>query len=404
MNGHKSLRRIQVVHLSPSLDQGGLEKLQIEFARHADRDRFDLHFVALQHGGMTVDELRKLGWPVEVLDKPAGLRPLKILDLAHRFRRNHIDILHTHNNGPLIYGAPAARLARLSVVIHTRHHGRDHEVNHREVALSSAATRLTDQVVCVSEDSLTQGRLDGIAPKRLKTIWNGIDIERFAYQGPNPSGPVVTVARLQPEKNIESLLQATALIVREEPDFQVEIAGDGRLLDSLKALAKELQIENHVRFLGNINDVPALLSRASMMVLPSLTEGISLTLLEAMARGLPVVATKVGGNPEVVVDGETGLLVPSANPPALAQALLRLHRNPGEARLMGISGRRRIEQYFDVRRMVLDYESLYEKYLGGFPRKKNLPPVISLESRIVQGDSSHVENCDAHSCHEASTA
>ena len=399
MNGHESLRRIRVLHLSPSLDQGGLEKLQIEFARHVDRDRFDLRFVALQHGGITVDELRKLGWPVEVMNKPAGLRPFKILDLARRFRRNHIDILHTHNNGPLIYGAPAARLARVPVVIHTRHHGRDHAVKHREVALSSSATRLVDQVVCVSEDSLTQGRLDGIAPKRLKTIWNGIDVQRFAYQGPNPSGPVVTVARLQPEKNIESLLQATALIVGEEPEFQVEIAGDGRSLDALKALAKKLQIENNVRFLGNINDVPGLLSRASMMVLPSLTEGISLTLLEAMARGLPVVTTRVGGNPEVVVDGDTGLLVPPANSPALAQALLRLHRDPSEARLMGISGRRRIEQYFDVRRMVLDYESLYEKFLGRTPVRKDLPPVLSQAPRIGQTDSIHSEERRVHSYH-----
>ena len=399
MNGHESPRRIRVLHLSPSLDQGGLEKLQIEFARYADRDRFDLRFVALQHGGITVEELREFGWPVEVLNKPAGLRPLKILDLARRLRRNRIDVLHTHNNGPLIYGAPAARLARVPVVVHTRHHGRDHAVNHREIALSTAATRLVDEVVCVSEDSLTQGKLDGIAPKRLRTIWNGIDVERFAYRGPNAAGPAVTVARIQPEKNIESLLQATALIVREEPGFQLEIAGEGRSLESLKSLAKELRIENHVRFLGNIKDVPALLSRASIMVLPSLTEGISLTLLEAMAQGLPVVTTRVGGNPEVVVDGDTGLLVPPANPQALAQALLRLSRDSSEARSMGIAGRRRIERYFDVRRMVLDYESLYEKRLEGSRRTKDLPSAIVREARIVQTDLGVSEERRVHSRH-----
>jgi glycosyltransferase involved in cell wall biosynthesis len=127
----------------------------------------------------------------------------------------------------------------------------------------------------------------------------------------------------------------------------------------LRAVAAELNLGNGVTFLGETRDVPAVLARAQLFVLSSVSEGMSLTLLEAMATGLAVVATNVGGNPEVVVDGETGLLVPPRDPAALAAALLRLRREPGERARLGRAGRERVERHFDVRRMVASYEDLY---------------------------------------------
>src|SRR5205807_7679356 len=119
------------------------------------------------------------------------------------------------------------------------------------------------------------------------------------------------------------------------PEFRLEIAGDGPCREELVPLAHTLRLTEQVRFLGEVRDVPALLARASLFVLPSLSEGISLTILEAMACGLPVVATKVGGNPEVIESGRTGLLVPPSDPASLAQGILHLVGNPGEAQLMG---------------------------------------------------------------------
>ena len=142
--------------------------------------------------------------------------------------------------------------------------------------------------------------------------------------------------------------------------MRVEVAGRGSCLEDLKGLAADLGVAERVTFLGEVRDIPALLGRARMFVQPSLSEGIPLTVLEAMARGLPVVATRVGGLPEVVVDGETGLLVPAADPPALAQAVLSLWRDPDAAGRMGEAGRKRVERVFDVRRMVADYEALYD--------------------------------------------
>ncbi len=167
------------------------------------------------------------------------------------------------------------------------------------------------------------------------------------------------IGRLSPEKGADTLLRAVALIVNEEPNFKLQVAGDGACMPALLALSRELNLTEHVQFLGEVRDVPSLLARASMFVLPSLTEGISLTLLEAMARGLPVVATDVGGTPEVVEDGSSGLLVDAQSPAELAQAILRVYRHPHRARLMGLAAHHRITAHFDVRRMVSEYEGLY---------------------------------------------
>jgi glycosyltransferase involved in cell wall biosynthesis len=172
------------------------------------------------------------------------------------------------------------------------------------------------------------------------------------------------VARLSPGKDVGSLLHALAILSKERPSIQLAIAGDGPCREELQQLSSTLGLGGRVRFLGNVQNVPALLADASLFVLPSLSEGISLTLLEAMARGLPVVATRVGGNPEVVIDGETGLLVPAQSPRELAAAIGRIAGDWDQGRQMGLAGRKRVERHFDIRRMVASYHYLYCELLS----------------------------------------
>ncbi|MBI3406902.1 MAG: glycosyltransferase [Planctomycetes bacterium] len=344
--------------MTQSLEVGGQEKLLVEFARHADRGLADLRFVCLGGRGALASEIEKLGWPVAALNMPPGLWPGTVPRLARLLRRMRCDVLHTHNNRPLIYGAPAARLAGIQRIVHTQH-GRGFGLSRRQMQLTRWAAKLARPFVCVSEDSALWMVENGIPAARIRVLWNGIDLERFAFTGPRPSGPAVCVARLSPEKDVATLLHSVALVLREVPGFELEIAGDGPCRAELHSLAASLGVERSIRFLGMTDDVASVLKSASMFVLPSITEGISLTLLEAMARGLPVVATRVGGTPEVVADGATGILVPPSQPRSLAQAILKLQHDPVLAKQMGVAGRVRVEKDFDIRGMIAKYESLY---------------------------------------------
>lgn len=351
-------RRLRVVHVTGCLDIGGQEKLLVEFAKHADRDRFHLRFVSLSTRGELADELEAHGWPVEAIGLEPGLQPRWPFKLAKLFRYWGADIVHTHNERPLIYSAPAARLARVQTVIHTKH-GRGVGNTRRQNWLVASIARLTDHFICVSDDCTRLAIEQGVPAKRVSTLHNGIDLASFDGNGGAEAGPAVIVARLCPEKDHATLLRATALVMRQEPNFRLRIAGDGPCRNDLQALAAQLQLGPGVEFVGLARDVPALLKQARLYVLSSISEGVSLTLLEAMASGLPIVATRVGGTPEVVIDGETGLLVPAGDAERLAAALLQLWRDDRAGRSMGCAGRRRVQERFDVRRMVARYEELY---------------------------------------------
>lgn len=357
MTPDTTTRRLRIGHVTQGLDVGGQEKLLVEFARHARPDQHDLHFISLGGLGPLASSLQEQGWTVSALEAPTGLRPRLVFRLARLF--HGLDVVHTHDDRPLVYGAFAARLARIPRVIHTHHHGQLQHISRRQSLLVRWAARLTDRFVCVSQDSARVMEHQGVPAKKVMTLWNGIDLERFAYRGFSPGGPLVTVARLSPEKGIDVLLRAMPLILKTEPGAHLEIAGHGPLRASLERLAEELHLTQRVRFLGEVSDIPALLSKASLFILPSHSEGISLTLLEAMARGLPVVATNVGGNAEVVVDGETGLLVPPNQPGELADVVRQLCGDPDRCQMLGRAGRRRVEAHFDIRRLLEQYDRLY---------------------------------------------
>lgn len=348
-------RLTRVVHVTLGLDFGGQEKLLVDFAKHADRARFALHFVSMTTRGALADDIEAHGWPVTTMQAPHGLRPAIVVALARLFTKLRADVVHTHDERPNIYGAPAARLAGIRRVLHTRH-SQASKLSARQRWLVRLTAECNDRFVCISADSARWAVRQGLPRRKLSVVPNGIDLARFAAVGPSADGPAVLVARLAPEKDIGTLLSAVSLL----PGFRLEIAGDGPCRAELEHQANELSLTDRVRFLGAVRDVPALLARARLFVLPSLTEGISLTLLEAMARGLPIVATRVGGNPEVVADGETGLLVPAADPAALAAALGRCWADAGLCARLGASGRKRAEAHFDIRRMVARYEAMYQ--------------------------------------------
>jgi len=359
---------VHVAHVALQLETGGMERLLVEFARRADRSRFALHFVSLGRRGPVADEIEACGWPVTALETAPGVHPGTVIRLARLFRAQRTGIVHTHNTKPLLYAGPAARIAGVPCVVHTRH-GQRHGASSRQTMLFRLAARCADRMVCVSQDCARLCMRDGMAAARVRTIWNGIDRERFSLP---PAGvhsvadrPAVYVGRLTREKDTATLLRASVEVIARCPSFRLAIAGSGPCAAELVDLAHDLGIAEHVRFLGEVRDIAGLLHSASLFVLPSLTEGIPLTVLEAMACGLPVVATRVGGVPEAVTDGTTGVIVEPGHVAELAAALLHVYQHPATARDMGRAGHERVRQFFDVRTMVSGYESLYDDVLSG---------------------------------------
>lgn len=352
------VRRQRICHVSLGLSTGGLERLLVDFARFHDRRRFELHFVALRDVGRPAEEIRETGCAVH---RPPRARRLgQIRSLAALFREIAPDVVHTHNAYPHFHGALAARWAKIPIVINTRH-GQRFKQSAKARFQAWLAGRFTDRIIAVSDDAagLCVSE-DRIPARKVARIWNGIDLDRFVYSGPAAQQTAISVARLSPEKDGTTLLQAVRLASRLVPELRLMIVGDGNERRMLESLSRELRIFDRVLFLGERGDIPDLLAQSGFFVSASLTEGISLTLLEAMAVGLPVLTTSVGGNPEVVLDGVTGRLVPAGNADALAAGMVRMCREQDRWPDMGRAGRARVAEHFTVGRMVREYEDLYQ--------------------------------------------
>jgi glycosyltransferase involved in cell wall biosynthesis len=229
---------------------------------------------------------------------------------------------------------------------------------------------LTKKIIAVSQNAADVCRdVEKIPSTKVKVILNGIDTNMFCPAGNEAEKArglvrIGIVARLSAEKDHQTLLNSCKLLVNQTNGFHLEIIGDGPLRDTLEMAVKSLGLDSFVSYSGMRHDVPELLRQLDIFVLSSTTEGISLTLLEAMATGLPVVATNVGGNPEVVIDGETGYLVPSQNPDEMARKLLLLINDEKLRCQMGEKGRARVIAQFSIKESASKYEELYRGVLN----------------------------------------
>ena len=351
---------LRVAHVALQLETGGMERLLVEFARHHDRGLVEPIVVALGARGPIAREIEACGVRTLHLDMPPGVRPSAILRIAEVLRAERIDLLHTHNTKPLLYAGPAARLAGVRAVIHTRH-GQRHAALARQTMLFRLAARCADRMVCVSAESAERCRAEGLDTRALRVVPNGVDCGRFAPHGGDPNGPILFVGRLSPEKDVATLIEAMAILRRSDQTASLLIAGGGPCAGEIEALVRVRDLAGAVRLLGPVDDIPALHRTAGCFVLPSRTEGMPLTVIEAMASALPVVATRVGGTPEVVEDGVTGTLVPAGDAPALAAALHRMRSAPALARAMGEAAAARARERFEARVMVRAYEDIYRE-------------------------------------------
>ena len=360
-------RPLRVCHVSMHLKTGGLERLLVEFARLHDRSSVQPVFVALQDVGQPADDIAGYGCAVHRLDLSRNRKWRTLRSLQALLANEAIDLVHTHNTYAHFYGALAARLAGVRCIVNSQH-GRGCGPGWKARLQFRIANRRAARIVGVSHDSTELCRQqDHRSRGRMQTIWNGIDVSRFAFAGPRLEPTLIAVGRLSPEKDFATLLRAVAIAARSVPELRLRIVGDGGERPALESLVQELAIADRVEFLGERSNVPQLLAESGCYVSSSRTEGVSLTLLEAMAVGLPVIATRVGGNPEVVREGVTGRLVESGDPAALASAIVAMCGDRDLWSGMGQLGRERVEQNFNVVRMVQEYERLYSEVVSGTP-------------------------------------
>ncbi len=363
-----------ILIINYSFDIGGIEVLLLNICKVYDKSRFKIAVCSFKEENALEEEFRRAGIEFYTLKKLQGIDLTLIYKLRKLYKVLDIDIVHTHNAAQWVYGALSCAGLKKPVVVHTQHSS--FEKGHKMLLCSlKYLARNTKAVIAVakyvSDYLVNVARLD---ERNIRTIHNGINIRNFNLSvdlnkkrsslGLREQCPVVgIVARLVAIKDHRLLLTAFKEVSRSFPDAQLIIVGDGVLLEELKKYARSLKLEREVLFLGARTDIPEILKLIDIFVLSSLNEGMSITLLEAMAAGLPIIATQVGGNPEVVIHNRTGLLVPSGDPHKLAEAMIYLLSNKDKAMAMGKEGKALAEEKFNIEKTVNEYQALYNSIL-----------------------------------------
>ncbi len=366
-----------VAHVFLDFSQGGAQGLALETWRHLDPERYRPLLICVRSAGAAVPEARAMGVPVRVLGRLR--RPLDLAApraLARTLRAEGVQILQTPLYSRVApYARLAAALAGLPLCI-------GHE--HCRPALPSLPRRLADRLLgrlpgqrylAVSQADAADLRRQGIAAGRIACLPNGIDPAAYGREdraaarralGLPPQALVLLApARLHPQKRHADLLGALAQVDRDGGrDWLLLCAGEGELRSALEAQAAAAGLAERVRFLGRRQDLPRLYAAADLVVLASAIEGLPLALLEAQAAGRAVLATAVGGVPEAVDDGRTGLLVPAGDPAALAGGLRRLLDDAALREALGAAGPAWVRERFGIDRYARELEALYDRWLA----------------------------------------
>jgi glycosyltransferase involved in cell wall biosynthesis len=364
--------RVRVVEILATGTSGGAQEHLFSLLSRIDQTRYETSVVSLS-AGSAVRKLERAGFDVTVVDEPDDADAIRSLTTHLAVVRP--DVIHTHMYRADVVGTMAANALaetghRRPYVVSTVHSSRVRSVDDRELIRS--LTPSMDQLIAVSkaiETKIADEHRTG-APVRL--IYNGVDLERYDHQEPcctlrdeygmEPGSQIVgVVARLEAEKGHQTLIEAWPHVLRRVPDAYLLIVGEGSRRDALEHLGASLRVAHRVVFAGRRDDIPAVTAALDVAVLPSWREAQGLSILEAMALSRPVVASDVGGIPEMVEDGVTGLLVPHDDPIALATAIVRLLTDHGLADTIARAGHDLVHDRFCIELMVKAIEEIYDE-------------------------------------------
>jgi len=368
------MARRKVVHLVEDLKIGGLERVMASIALGLDRARYDVEVWCLVRGGEIAEELPERGISVKILRMMSYYDPFQILALSRLMRKSRVDIIHAHGYFGGTFGRLAAMVARTPVIIlhvHTTYYG----FKHRNLLIERLLSLFTDTIVCVSQAvKRFVVEMEGINEKKTSLIYNGVgeaslfEVDSDDYVTRKSLGfeekdiVVLTVASLTRHKGHQVLIDAARVVLKRHENVRVLIVGDGPLRSKLEAYVEQLQLSPRILFTGQQKDVFPFLKLADLFVLPSTErEGLGIALIEAMAAGLPVIGTRLGGIPEAIEENVNGLLFAPGNSEELAAAIEKLIADHAIRAKMGRTGRKIYEEKFTAEKMVTNIESLYDE-------------------------------------------
>jgi glycosyltransferase involved in cell wall biosynthesis len=374
----KTHRRHNLCLFTNCFGHGGTEHQFAEIASRLDQSKYNLKVACFSRTGEFLNQVTSVGVPVTEFVRGRWFDP-RTAACAHRWmrfvRRERIALVHTFDFHTTVFAAIPAKLAGVRRLVTSRRnlgttlHGLRHWALRRLFCWS-------DCVVANSEAARQNLLMAGVSARLVHVVRNGVDLKRFSSNGHQASARlrwgwreeellIGVIANLRPEKGHATLLKAVPTVVKRFPQAHFLIAGPDPLKqgEHLRAMASNLS--SHVSFLGDCCEVPELLAALDIFVLPSLSESLPNALMEAMSAGRPVIASAVGGCSELVVHGQTGMLVPPQDPEALAQQIVRLLEEPELRERLGRAARKRAESEFDIKKAVERLETIYDELLEG---------------------------------------
>jgi len=362
--------KINVLHLLLSLETGGMERFVYEHCLEMDKEKFNVSVCCIDRLGGFCQSLVENGIKVNLLQKNQGhfdwFYPNK---LKKYLKNNNIHILHIHS-GAFFYGSVAGFLARTPGIIYTEH-GR-HLVEPKIIfILDKISSMFTDRIVTVSPD-LEKHLIDNIKlpPNKIETIINGVNTNSFVPRGKSITllaefgiksefKIIGAIGRLAHIKDHTTLIKAFKIVAEKIPESRLLLVGEGPCEQELKDLSKELGVFESVVFAGNRSDIPEILNLLNVFVLPSLSEGTSLSLLEAMSSGVPPVVTNVGGNPNIIKHDYNGYLVEPKDFKQMASIIIHVLNNDEISKKLKKNSRESVQDDYSLRNNVEEYEKLY---------------------------------------------
>lgn len=361
-----------ILFLSTSSGPGGAERVISNLATSLDPARYRT-VLCLFRPGWLQERSQSRGVPTYIIPTHGMTDWCWALRFKRLLEQEKVDLIHAHEFDANTQGALVAALAGIPIVATV--HGKNYFWEKLRRRLAYRWVSRTAIMVAVSEN-LKQFIIEkvGASPDRVRVLYNGVDLLshcdasdveecRKELGVPQDHQVVGVVGNLYPVKGHQYLIDGIPDVLAQCPNTSFVFAGRGQLEIELKEQVSRLGLDKRVHFLGLRQDIPRILALLDVFVLPSLSEGLSMAILEAMMAGKPVIATRVGGNPEIVVDGETGLLVPPKDSPALAASLITLLTNRPQSTQFAENGKRRAEGQFSLQTMVSAYQSLYDKCL-----------------------------------------